>query len=50
MTDDESTDIGSLRIDAYLAYIQGDGVDTDDLAWNLVTALRSADERRAAGA
>ncbi|MFD0374603.1 hypothetical protein [Streptomyces sp. NPDC127112] len=49
-TDDEMADVLSQTIDAYLADMEGEDVDTDDLALNLVTALRSADVRRRAAA
>ncbi|MFD6892886.1 hypothetical protein [Streptomyces sp. NPDC059957] len=47
MTDDEKADVFRETIDAYLAEVDTDDADleSDDLAWTLVRALRRAEER-----
>ncbi|MFE2274576.1 hypothetical protein ACFXB4_35830 [Streptomyces lavendulae] len=49
MNDDETADVLREAIDAYLTEANPEDLDADDLAWNLVNALRSARERQAAG-
>ncbi|MFI6006916.1 hypothetical protein ACIA98_42435 [Streptomyces sp. NPDC051366] len=48
MNDDESADVLRAAIDAYLTEVGPEELDSDDLAWVLVNALRRATERRAA--
>ncbi|MGW6617844.1 hypothetical protein ACWGA0_30875 [Streptomyces erythrochromogenes] len=47
MTDDERADALRDGIDAYLGEVDPEDLDSDDLAWTLVNALRRAEERAA---
>ncbi|MFB9594040.1 hypothetical protein [Streptomyces racemochromogenes] len=46
MTDDETADVLRETIDAYLTEVDPEDLDSDDLAWTLVSALRRARERQ----
>ncbi|MFB7982774.1 hypothetical protein [Streptomyces vinaceus] len=49
MNDDETADVLREAIEAYLTEADTEELDADDLAWNLVNALRSARKRQATG-
>ncbi|MFD7079084.1 MULTISPECIES: hypothetical protein [unclassified Streptomyces] len=49
MNDDETADALREAIDAYLTEVDPEDLDSDDLAWALVNALRNARERQATG-
>ncbi|MET9694835.1 hypothetical protein ABZY81_41705 [Streptomyces sp. NPDC006514] len=43
MTDDEKADVLREAIEAYLGEVDAEDLDSDDLAWTLVHALRRAE-------
>ncbi|MFD8955292.1 hypothetical protein ACFV0B_41300 [Streptomyces xanthophaeus] len=47
MTDDEKADVFRETIEAYLTEVDAEGaeLESDDLAWSLVTALHRAEEQ-----
>ncbi|MCB5181515.1 hypothetical protein [Streptomyces antimicrobicus] len=47
MTDEETADVLRDTIDAYLNEVDPDYLDSDDLAWSLVHALRRATQQPA---
>ncbi|GAA3282982.1 hypothetical protein [Streptomyces lavendulae] len=49
MTDDDLADALRDAIDTYLTDVDPHELESDDLSWTLVRALRRAEERRTAG-
>ncbi|MFD9007752.1 hypothetical protein [Streptomyces sp. NBC_01232] len=43
MTDDEKAEVLREAIEAYLGEVDAEDLDSDDLSWTLVNALRSAE-------